>query len=492
LTASLLLSWREGVTIDADGGERRVQGPRGVFLLPRLAPELMVALDQLAPGGAEEDRLAERILETAGAGTLAQWYYTLQNLARRGLLCRTVQMGGRRLATLLPTSPAFVLTPSTYVDGRYLLSRFAYLRREDAAMVLESPLAHSRIILDDGLALAVVGVLAKPATAWELSERINRVSVDAAGLLLSLLAGAGMIQEIGNDDSERESPALSSWEFHDLLFHWRSRKGRCDAPFGATYRFVGRLEPPPAVKPAKRCQEPFSQETVPDTFLLYRPDLEQARKDDPPLSEVMERRRSLREYDDRPVTVRQIGEFLYRVARVKDSREVELETPSEPLRMAFVSRPYPSGGALYELEFYIAVRTCDGLSPGLYLYDGQQHRLVRLREQTPEVEQLLADAAASADIPAERVQVLVILAARFQRLAWKYASIAYALILKHVGVVYQTMYLTATALNLAPCALGGGDADLFARAAGTDYYEETSVGEFLLGSKRISRIMAAE
>ena len=75
------------------------------------------------------------------------------------------------------------------------------------------------------------------------------------------------------------------------------------------------------------------------------------------------------------------------------------------------------------------------------------------------------------------------MAARFQRVAWKYASTAYAVILKNVGVLYQTMYLAATAMNLAPCAIGCGDADLFARGAGTDYYAETSVGEFLLGSR---------
>ena len=38
--------------------------------------------------------------------------------------------------------------------------------------------------------------------------------------------------------------------------------------------------------------------------------------------------------------------------------------------------------------------------------------------------------------------------------------------LKHVGVVYQTWYLVATAMGLAPCALGGGDAELFGEAAG--------------------------
>jgi hypothetical protein len=39
-------------------------------------------------------------------------------------------------------------------------------------------------------------------------------------------------------------------------------------------------------------------------------------------------------------------------------------------------------------------------------------------------------------------------------------------------------------MGLAPRATGGGGADLFARAAGTDYHAETSVGEFVLGSQR--------
>lgn len=59
---------------------------------------------------------------------------------------------------------------------------------------------------------------------------------------------------------------------------------------------------------------------------------------------------------------------------------------------------------------------------------------------------------------------------------------AYAATLKHVGILYQTMYLAATAMGLAPCAVGTGNADLFAEATGLDYYAETSVGEFLLGS----------
>jgi hypothetical protein len=58
-------------------------------------------------------------------------------------------------------------------------------------------------------------------------------------------------------------------------------------------------------------------------------------------------------------------------------------------------------------------------------------------------------------INAEPMQVLIVLTARVgDRL--KYQSIAYALVLKHVGVVLQTMYLSATAMRLAPRAVGTG------------------------------------
>jgi oxazoline/thiazoline dehydrogenase len=37
-------------------------------------------------------------------------------------------------------------------------------------------------------------------------------------------------------------------------------------------------------------------------------------------------------------------------------------------------------------------------------------------------------------------------------------------------------------MGLAPCGLGGGDSELFARAAGLTYEAETSVGEFIVGT----------
>ena len=184
--------------------------------------------------------------------------------------------------------------------------------------------------------------------------------------------------------AEDADPALRCWQFHDLLFHARSRQGRHDAPVGATYPLAGRLDPPPALVGRKLRQMAIA---------LYRPDLERLQRQDPPFALVQERRRSVRQYAAEPITDRQLGEFLYRVARVRDCQQMEVATPAGPVPMDFALRPYPSGGALYELEVYAAVAACRGLSPGLYRYDGLGHRLVRRAGRTAEVERLLSDAA---------------------------------------------------------------------------------------------------
>jgi SagB-type dehydrogenase family enzyme len=257
------------------------------------------------------------------------------------------------------------------------------------------------------------------------------------------------------------------------LFHARSRAGRHDYPFGATYRFAGRLDSSPALKPM-----------VASEFVdLYRPDIDRLRREDPPYAQIQEIRRSVREFGYPSINLKQVGEFLFRVARVKEQTEFDIETPNGSVRIDFALRPYPGGGALYELELYPVVNSCTDLPAGMYHYDALNHRLGKLSGRTPEVESLLLGASAATTIPREHVQILIVVAARFQRMAWKYSSLAYAATLKHVGVLYQTMYLAATAMGLAPCAIGGGDSDVFTRAAGTDYYTESSVGEFLIGSR---------
>ena len=74
----------------------------------------------------------------------------------------------------------------------------------------------------------------------------------------------------------------------------------------------------------------------------------------------------------------------------------------------------------------------------------------------------------------------------------EFEAMAYALVLKHVGVLYQTMYLVATAMGLAACGLGSGDNVHFAEATGIDAMVEDNVGEFMLGRPRATLAVAAQ
>jgi SagB-type dehydrogenase family enzyme len=472
-----LLSLPEDVAISAGtDGELLLLGPNSQLRVRCPSAGLRDGLRRLAAPGAAAGPLAEAIGVRAGSTGLTRWYYHLQQLAGRRLLRVTAHDGGRRLATLEPIAPGFVLAPATsHSQRRCVLSRFAHLRRRADTLALESPLSRARILLHDPRAAALVHALARPRTAIELGNRTPDLSAEVIRSLLGLLAAASMTCAVDGDGltAEETDPSLCFWEFHDLLFHARSREVRHDVPLGATYPQAGHLDPPPALKPV----------TVAEQLDLYRPDLDHLQRHDPPFALVQERRRSERRYAAEPMTVRQLGEFLFRVAQVTGRQEAEVETPAGSMRMDFATRPYPAGGALYELDVYVIVNVCGGLSTGLYCYDPLGHGLGRLADSTPAVKDLLDGAALAAGLAPAALQVLLILTARRPRIAWKYSGLAYALILKHVGVVDQTMYLAATAMGLAPCALGVGNSDLFARVAGLDPYAETSVGEFLLGSK---------
>ena len=148
--------------------------------------------------------------------------------------------------------------------------------------------------------------------------------------------------------------------------------------------------------------------------------------------------------------------------------------------ITYAVRPYPSAGASYELELYLAVNKCEGLARGFYHYDAGGHTLVLIGPGTPEFEALLTGAEFAMDAPAAP-QILITIAARFGRISWKYSSIAYALILKDVGVLMQTLYMMATDMGLGGCAIGITNIDLFAKMTGIEFYIEGPVGQFAIG-----------
>ncbi|TLG03826.1 SagB/ThcOx family dehydrogenase [Nocardia cyriacigeorgica] len=435
---------RDGVTCVTTASGAVLLNPPDNRKLTGLTESQLQALKQLSQGSVTLD---EQTGEDAGA--------LMSELADAGWLTVTIRDGGREQYTIRPfTRPP--ARPQTPPPGSWVLSKFAVLHRDREGFLLEHPMSWGDLRVHDPRLLAA---LDGPGATGVAREVLDRLAQD-------LFWGGFLVDDAAAEDREFTT---RSWSAPDLWFHRRSTLGPRTITwehFGPTKWGKGSFPQPPARKPA-----------YPGTpVALAKPDLESLRIEDPSLTDVLEDRVSCRDYDDAaPMTIDQLGELLYRTARTRSVRQV---AEGEEL----VSRPYPSGGSVYELELYPIVRNVAGLKPGMYHYDSFEHALRPVADaDSPAVRTLVRSTSATLTDGAEP-QLVLLLAARSGRVMWTYEQVAYASILKHVGVLMQTLYLAATAMGLGACAQGFSDTGAFVTAAGVDELEECSVGSVIVGT----------
>ena len=395
----------------------------------------------------------------------------VRRLARHGLLEYRLQKSRNREDQVVIEPQMADFWPGTpRLDNAdvLVLSRFAYMRRRGKEMVLESPRAGALFKICNPSIATAIATLSTPQSIKRLRREHGFPGIE----LLALLVDCQVLFKIGTGSNSvlRQAEGdcnLVLWDFHDLLFHARSTEGRHANPLGGVYPFMGVAAPLPAVRvpwPGKKINlQNFSaahSEVV------------------SPFVRLLHERRSTNNFgDQRPITIAELSWFLENTARVRSKWRSSIDGgPS----VTYTVRPYPSAGASYELELYLAIDKCNGLARGFYHYDAGGHALVPIGVSTPELEALLTAAQFAMDAPASP-QILITIAARFGRISWKYSSLAYALILKDVGVLTQTFYLMATDMGLGGCAIGTANIDLFARMTGIEFHTEGPVGQFALG-----------
>jgi SagB-type dehydrogenase family enzyme len=401
----------------------------------------------------------------------------VRRLARLGLLEYGVgrTSGGKDRIVIEPQVPDYwPQTPPLRDTDGLVLSRFAYMRRRANDMILESPRAGALFKFCDPGVAATLAKLSSPLKVWQLRREASFPGLKVLALLVDchILFKVGAAGDQGLRSTEGDGN-LVLWDFHDLVFHARSTEGRHANPLGGTYQHVGVSEPPPAVRPHWPGEKIDLREFL-DTDSTARS----------PAVKLLRERHSVRTFDDRrPITLAELSQFLDRTARVRSewSSRLDLGTGNDegPV-LAYTARPYPSGGSSYELELYLTVDKCEGLERGFYHYDAGAHALVPIPVRASELEAQLK-AAEMAMAESAVPQILITMSARFGRISWKYSSIAYALILKDVGVLMQTLYLMTTDMGLGGCAIGSTNIDLFAKMTGLEFYVEGAVGQFALG-----------
>lgn len=221
---------------------------------------------------------------------------------------------------------------------------------------------------------------------------------------------------------------------------------------------------------------------------------------------VMRRLRTVKEYGDRPKLAlpdelppagRSLDDTL--LGRVTARRfgggPIELAQLAKILRFAYgvtrdnagteFPRPFrtvPSGGALFPLELYVVVRAVEGLAPGLYHYDPEDHTLDALRtgEDGGRASGELASHLVQGDLAREAAAAVVV-SAVFFRSTFKYGDRGYRFVLLEAGHVGQNVLLTAGGLGLAATPVGGFmDRDVD-RWLGLDGIDESVVYLLLIG-----------
>jgi SagB-type dehydrogenase family enzyme len=181
-----------------------------------------------------------------------------------------------------------------------------------------------------------------------------------------------------------------------------------------------------------------------------------------PVEVVLARRRSVREYAERPVTVAELSQLLQFSAGITDRRDPAL---------AF--RAVPSSGALFPIEVFPIVCDVVGLAPGVYHYAVERHALELLR--TGDFRQEVFEAGLSQEM-LKHASFVLALTGVFARVQWKYIDRSYRYILLEAGHLGENVYLVATSLGLAPCGIGAYFDDDINRLLGVDGRDRRQVG----------------
>ncbi|SBT42634.1 SagB family peptide dehydrogenase [Micromonospora auratinigra] len=421
---------------------------------------------RLAAGWVSDVEVGRLVIGLEGESRVLPAQLLLRRLVAHSWLDRRVQVGDRPLLDLLPTGLGRGSLPETRPHdrgGTYRLSRFVALRPELDRLVAASSLSTLTVGCVDAALGAVLAAAAR-GVGVEAVARILAVGPEAAARVLDELVTARILVTRAEFEAEHEQAPLAYWSPEELRLHQRSRAGRHVLPVGGTYRMRDRFPP----QPLRRRYDGDRAVELP------LPDLATLVKADPPFGQVVADRRSVREHDDAdPLTRERLAEFLYRSQHTIVAGEAGGQEVGH--------RPYPGGGGVYELEIYPLVARCAGLDRGLYHYDPVGHRLEPVAGWGPAADRLLGYARAAGAM-ARPPQTVLVVTARVQRLMWKYEGMSYAMILKDAGVLTHQLYLVATAMGLAPCALGAGDSHAFAELSGLDPLVEPSVADFLLGT----------
>ncbi len=192
-------------------------------------------------------------------------------------------------------------------------------------------------------------------------------------------------------------------------------------------------------------------------------------EDGAPIWDVLQKRRSERRFQDVPMEEQELSQLLWA------TQGITQQLQGIDLRAA------PSAGALYPIETYLIIHDVEGIEPGIYHYNVEEHALDQLKRGN-----FRADIARAAldQRMAARANLVFVWTAIFERSKWKYKQRAYRYIYLDAGHIAQNVALAAVALGLGSCQIAALYDDEANELLDVDGVEESTIYMTVVGRPR--------
>jgi SagB-type dehydrogenase family enzyme len=155
------------------------------------------------------------------------------------------------------------------------------------------------------------------------------------------------------------------------------------------------------------------------------------------VEEAISKRRSIRNYLDKPIELSELSQLLWSVQGITD-KERNFRTA-------------PSAGALYPLEVYIIVGNVSLLKEGVYKYLPLEHEIVKIKEG--DYREVLSKAALN-QACVKDAAIDIVISGVYDRITKKYGERGIRYTYMEAGHAAQNAYLQAEALGLGTVVVG--------------------------------------
>lgn len=175
------------------------------------------------------------------------------------------------------------------------------------------------------------------------------------------------------------------------------------------------------------------------------------------LTQVIASRRSLRAYQDQPLSFEELSYVLWETARV------------DHISQGRVYKTFPTAGATNSSEIYVYIHRVEGIEPGLYLYVQDQHSLALISQEEnldQAINQALLKQLRNANMVVYFTHVL-------PRVEYKYAHVGPKLAALEAGHACQNLSLVAEVIDAGVCAIAAYDqekTDALLQINGEDHF----------------------